>query len=258
MTDSGSLTRKERFQRIVALVDREGAMEVENLAALFSCSVETIRRDLRYLEAQGRLMRSYGKAVTVRLPDIGKSFEKRREEHVRAKEEMAFKASRMISPGLTIALDGSTSCYYLARTLPDVNLNVLTNSMRILNLLKSHPKYALTCTGGQMDDKHEDFVLQEGGVLDGITPPYIDLCFISCTGIDLYSGLYDMNDGLARMKRELIRRSVHTVLLADASKYSRKTPFFIGPMQLVHYAVDDGDMKNAHRQRLHELNINII
>ena len=258
MSEFSSLARKERFARIIALVNQQGTVEVESLASLFSCSVETIRRDLRYLEAHGRLVRIYGGASTVQATDIGKSFDKRRDEHVKAKEIMAFKASSMISPGLTIFLDSSSTCYYLARALPDVDLNIVTNSMRILNLLKSNPRYVLIGTGGQIDDKHEDCILAPDVRLSLLDHYEIDLCFISCTGLDLLSGLYEMNAGLAQMKALLVKSSVHTVLLADSSKFDKKTPFFIGPMRLIDYAIDDGDMKNHHRQKLHELDINII
>ncbi len=252
------MPRKERFARIIGQVNAAGAVEVEDLAARFGCSVETIRRDLRYLEAKGQLLRTYGGALSIQSADVGRSFEKRREEHVRAKEQMAFKASRMIAPGLTVALDGSSSCYFLARALPQVQLKVVTNSMRVLNLLKTNPLYTLIGTGGQIDDKHEDFMLAEGADLHFSEQLHIDLCFISCVGIDLSGGLYDMNDGIARIKAAMMRLSVHTVLLADASKFARKTPFLLGPVSAVDYVVDDGGLKDEHRKRLHELDVNII
>ena len=37
----------------------------------------------------------------------------------------------------------------------------------------------------------------------------IDLCFLSCVGADLYTGLWDMNEGVAELKDELIKSSVH-------------------------------------------------
>ena len=246
MTPASNLPRKERFAQIIALVNEAGAVEVERLA------------DLRYLEAHGRLLRTYGGARSVQASDVGSSFDKRREEHVKAKEIMAFKAARLIAPGLTIALDGSTSCYFLAKALPPVEIVVVTNSMRILNLLKSKPRCTLIGTGGQLDEKHEDFALGEGKKLTQLDSLRIDLCFISCVGVDLNAGIFDMNEGIARMKAELMRRSVHTVLLADASKYIRRTPFRISTMREITFALDDGGLKESIRKRLHELDINII
>ncbi len=53
----------DRHQRIAALIDSDGRVEVSDLAERLAVSEETIRRDLRVLESDGRLLRAHGGAV---------------------------------------------------------------------------------------------------------------------------------------------------------------------------------------------------
>ena len=250
-----NLSRKDRCSQICELVNTNGEISVAKLSEIFACSEETIRRDLRYLESLGRVVRTFGGASTVKVSDIGKSFEKRKEEHIKAKELIAEKASRMISPDLTISLDGSSSCYYLAKRLPKLHLKVVTNSIRIISVLKDCPLYEIICTGGQYDIKHGDFTGTSFTNLNGLK---IDFCFTSCVAADLHLGIFDMNDGNAGVKLAMMGRANHTVLLADTSKYGKKTPFKICSWENIDYVIDDGFLETTWRQQLHQYGINII
>ncbi len=255
MVSTENLSRKKRCSQICELINSHGELSVAKLSELFNCSEETIRRDLRYLDSLGKVVRTFGGASTIQVTDIGKSFEKRKEEHVKAKEIIAEKASRMISPNLTISLDGSSSCYFLAKKLPKLHLKVVTNSIRIITVLKECPLYKIICTGGQYDIKHGDFT---GSSFSNLGNLQIDLCFTSCVGADLRLGIFDMNEGSASMKTSLMYRAKHIVLLADSSKYAKKTPFKICSWNKIDYAIDDGLLETAWRQQLHQLGINII
>ncbi len=256
MSDTENLSRKERFLKILELLKTKNEVLVDELAQKFSCSQETIRRDLRYLEAQGKLVRTWGGAFTI-FDDIGKAFEERKKEHVIAKQVMAAKAARMIAPELTIALDSSTSCFFLAQNLPDVSLRIITNSLRNIDLLKLNHKYEVIGTGGQFDAKHGDFIFNKQNIVS-FSSLKIDLCFLSCVGADLYTGLWDMNEGVAELKDELIKSSVHTVLLADSSKFGKKTPFKLCNWNEIDFVIDDGSIAPTYSQKFHELDINII
>ncbi len=53
-----------RFERIVSLVDEKGFLSVNDLSQLCDVSEMTIRRDLQQLDAQKRIRRTYGGAVS--------------------------------------------------------------------------------------------------------------------------------------------------------------------------------------------------
>lgn len=61
--ERSALSALNRHESIAALIESAGRVEVSDLAARLSVSEETIRRDLRVLESDGRLLRAHGGAV---------------------------------------------------------------------------------------------------------------------------------------------------------------------------------------------------
>lgn len=61
--ERSALSAIGRHESIAALIDSAGRVEVSDLAERLSVSEETIRRDLRVLESDGRLLRAHGGAV---------------------------------------------------------------------------------------------------------------------------------------------------------------------------------------------------
>ena len=61
--ERSALSAIDRHESIAALIDSAGRVEVSDLAERLSVSEETIRRDLRVLESDGRLLRAHGGAV---------------------------------------------------------------------------------------------------------------------------------------------------------------------------------------------------
>ena len=61
---------KQRYTKILELLDKDGIVHTAELVKLMGVSSETIRKDLEYLDSQGRLSRVHGGAVPM---DTGKS-----------------------------------------------------------------------------------------------------------------------------------------------------------------------------------------
>lgn len=63
-----------RRQQIVNAVNQVRSVTVGQLANQFHISVETVRRDLAWLEKMGRLVRMHGGARTLQQEDLGELF----------------------------------------------------------------------------------------------------------------------------------------------------------------------------------------
>ncbi|MBA1041426.1 transcriptional regulator, partial [Escherichia coli] len=63
--------------------------------------------------------------------DSGDPFHMRLKSHYAHKADIAREALAWIDEGMVIALDASSTCWYLARQLPDRPLHVFTNSQPI-------------------------------------------------------------------------------------------------------------------------------
>ena len=150
-------------------IERQQRIIVSELVTPCQVSQETIRRDLSQLEKRGLLQRSHGGAVPVKKQNASiqgnnravreneLSFRQRINEHVDAKMSIAKRALDFITPGDCILLDSSTTCWYLARQLPDIELTVLTNSLRIVQTLAARGSIRTICLGGEYSDRDEDF-----------------------------------------------------------------------------------------------------
>ena len=54
---------QERHQIIIDLINKNRVVKVQDLMSMFNVSIETVRRDLDYLESQGYIRKVYGGAV---------------------------------------------------------------------------------------------------------------------------------------------------------------------------------------------------
>ena len=245
-----------RRQQIANEVNRVRSMTVGQLAGQFQVSVETVRRDLHWLEMTGRLVRVHGGARTLQQEDLGELFKRRRSEHARAKRIMARKALGLIKREMTIGLDASSSDWFLARLLPDMPLTVVTNSLEVLRELSTRPNVRIICTGGEYCSRHADFVGEAARrCLRGLR---IHLGFVSCFGVDLFTGLWESSERNALTKKTMIEVSQETVLLADSSKFGRRSPYNMADWSRVNYVVNDGQLDEAILTRLAAHGVTVI
>src|ERR671917_2150735 len=107
---------RDRHHEVMRLLEDAGRVSVPELAQRFGVSVVTIRKDLERLERRRLLRRVRGGAVPAPSPDEG-AFEIRLHLHTAEKLAVAREAARMVKDGDAIAVDGSTTCYYLIKEL---------------------------------------------------------------------------------------------------------------------------------------------
>lgn len=226
-----------RRQQIIQLVDSLKSVNVKLLAIKFFVSVETIRRDLNYLEKIGRLIRTHGGAKTIQSEDVGDVFKKRCNERIEAKQDMAQKAISVIEKYMTISLDASSTDWFLAKLIPNIPLTVVTNSFEVIKELRFKDKIQVICVGGDYNSRYSDLTgdLAQRNFLSF----HIHINFISCFGVNSYSGLWENSEQNASLKQVMIKSAEKTILLADSSKFGRKGPFHIANWATIKHVISD-------------------
>src|ERR687896_1403410 len=111
-------SERDRQHEVMRLLEDAGRVSVPELAERFGVSLVTVRKDLERLERRRLLRRVRGGAVPAPSPDEG-AFELRLHLHTAQKLAVAREAARMVRDGDAIAVDGSTTCYYLIKALLD-------------------------------------------------------------------------------------------------------------------------------------------
>ncbi|MCE9993215.1 L-fucose operon activator [Enterobacter asburiae] len=228
--------KTERQHKIVALLSDSGWLTTDALAAQLGVSKETIRRDLGFLQQQGKILRHHGRARLIHPGgDGGEPFGSRLKSHYAVKADIARHALAWISEGMTIALDASSTCFHLARQLPDLSLTVFTNSLPICHEMAKREKITLICAGGTLDRKYRCYV--NPALVTQLKSLEIDLFIFSCEGVDEQGIIWDPVAHNAAYKAQLLSRANQSLLLIDKSKFQRASEVKVGQISQVTHVI---------------------
>lgn len=227
----------ERYDMIVRLVNEKGSMRVTELSEQCQVTEETIRRDLDRLERQGLLRRSHGGAVSVKDEQPETPFSEREITYAEEKRRIAREAIKLIQPQDRIILDASTTAWYMAESLPDIPLTVLTNSIRVATQLSNKEKIDVISTGGLLLSRSLSFV---GPLAErSLDTYYVDKVFLSCKGIHAERGVSESNEMQGRVKQKMVGMADKVILLADASKFGVQAFTHVMDLSEVHELITD-------------------
>jgi DeoR/GlpR family transcriptional regulator of sugar metabolism len=246
----------ERQRKIVELVNERLSIRVSELSKIFSVTEETIRRDLEKLEKENFLMRSHGGAVSIEKDQSETSYLEREILYASEKRAIALEAVKYIQPGDQIALDASTTAWYMAKELPDMPLTVLTNSIKVAVELSKKEQIRVISTGGQLLSKSLSYV---GPLAERSLGLYhVNKTFLSCKGVHLKNGLSDNNELQALFKRNMIDISDQVILMVDSSKFDTRAFSQIVPLSSIHCIITDSELDYQLKKQFEELNLNIV
>lgn len=211
-----SLDEFSREQVILAALRTTGRVAVNDLAERFGVSSVTVRKDLDALERRSLLRRVRGGAVGLQASDDG-SFEARYGDARDRKQAVARAAAGAVRDGDVIALDASTSAFYLAQELVDRRgLVVVTNGLRLAMLLMEQSSARVLVLGGTLRRSNGSLVGPIGDVLS--SRGRIARGFFGIGGLSPVHGLLDIAAEEAQTKQALAAAcdEVHGVF--DATK----------------------------------------
>ncbi|WP_447858445.1 L-fucose operon activator [Enterobacter ludwigii] len=237
--------KEARQQTIIDLLIQHHSLTTDVLSAQLNVSKETIRRDLSELQAQGKVLRNHGRAKYIHREnqDSGDPFHIRLKSHFTHKADIAREALEWIEAGMVIALDASSTCWYLARQLPDIDIQVFTNSHPICLELGKREQIQLISSGGKLKRKYGCYV--NPSLISQLKLLDIDLFIFSCEGIDSHGGLWDSNRVNAGFKSLLLKRASQSLLLIDKSKFNRSGEARIGHLDEVTHIVSNTQLNES-------------
>ncbi|WP_141506202.1 DeoR/GlpR family DNA-binding transcription regulator [Paenibacillus luteus] len=245
----------ERYDKIVQLVNERGSIRVTELSDLCLVTEETIRRDLDRLEQAGRLRRSHGGAVSVKDQQPEIPYFEREITHAEEKRRIAEAAVKLIQPKDRILLDASSTAWYMAASMPDIPLTVLTNSIKVAMELSSKEKIEVISTGGILASRSLSYV---GPLAERSLDAYhVDKAFFSCKGVHLERGISESNELQARIKHKMVGMADQVILLADSSKFGVQAFTHVADLSAVDTIITDGQLSAELRTQLQERQIGV-
>src|SRR5438067_4401938 len=232
------LPQQERLQHILRLLETRDSVPVSELSEAFSVSEVTVRSDLTVLAEQGLVARIRG---GVRAPQQGQSevgFDLRLRLEVEGKRAIARAAAAMVDEGEAVAIDASTTGYYLALELRTKReLVVVTNGLLVATALADAPGISVLVTGGMLRLSAMSLVGDLG--TDVLRTTRINKGFLGARGLSLERGLMDLNPDEVRIKQEMADACQRLSGILDGTKWHRSALLSFCPAGRIDAIVTD-------------------
>lgn len=222
------MQRLERQRALIALVERQGDLTLEEACRHFAISPATARRDFVEIASRGAAEKTWGGLRRLSGAAAGVSADMvpsdlRETRQVAQKERIARAAADLVADGDILVIDGGTTTLCLAPHLANRRVRILTNSILIahrIDRLRTSPAGAeVFLTGG--------FLYPGSGLLVGpqavenIAGYHARWAFLSAGGLD-ERGATNTNQLVVESERAMIRAAEKCVVLADSSKWGAR------------------------------------
>ena len=251
-----------RKARLAAYVAEAGQVTVGTLAEHFDVSIDTIRRDLDQLSAEGVLVRTYGGAVSLStVSRVDRAVDVRLNLQKTEKEKIAALAASLVEDGSTIMINGGTTTLALARHLHNHrDLTVATNNLLVPPAMSPAVIRDLYVFGGAVRSITQATIgpvsLRVAGGFE--LDLRCDLALIGIGAVSVDAGYSTSNLGEAAMMREMMSRAARVAILADSSKFGRRLFAQISELASADYLITDASPPPDLLDALSENDVEVI
>lgn len=209
---------EERRGAIMDMLDHASSVQVAELARTFGVSAVTIRGDLDALEADGKLRRTHGGAVSMSKALTVSIQDRRMNVNVTAKRAIATAAIELVDHGDAILVDSGTTALEFVRMLDRKrDVTVITADLTIANYIdESLPAVNAILLGGSVRKGHR--YLFGPLAVRALDILHADKAFLCPTSLLPGRGLMTNFEQMAEVKAAMIAASRLHVALLDYTK----------------------------------------
>lgn len=215
----------EREQGILNALSQRGFISFRDLEKQIDASPATLRRDLERMATTGLIERVHGGVKLIaKLPAAsaspprlaGTPFHENIARNRKQKERIGRAAAALCAPGSALMIDGGSTTLQMCRHLEGLNLQVLTNSLHIVDALLPQPGTRVLVPGGSVF-REQNIILTAAG--DDTMPRFhAPKLFMGAAAVGV-RGVMQADVVLVAAERRLIERAEELILLVDSSKF---------------------------------------
>ncbi|MBM9603857.1 DeoR/GlpR family DNA-binding transcription regulator [Desulfopila inferna] len=228
----------ERQKHILHTAKKKGRVNVDQLAAFFRVSPQTIRKDLNELCNRQLLQRVHGGAI-IGSSIENVSYEARKLLAPQSKKAIGKRAAQLIPDNCSLFINIGTTTEQVAMELTSHRgLMAITNNIKAIDILRSSPGIELIIAGGLV--RRSDGGIVGVAAVDFINQFKVDYAIIGVSGIDEDGLLLDYDLSEVRVAQAIIANSRHVIMVADMMKFNRNAPVRIGHISQIDTLVIDG------------------
>jgi DeoR family fructose operon transcriptional repressor len=249
------MLKEERLNYILNEVKVRNRVLLYDIAVKLNVSEDTVRRDLKALDEQGKVKKVHGGAVS-------NSFHvySYKEDDIYAhadKSQIARKAISLIKEEQVILMSGGTTNLELARLMPDhFPLTVFTPSLPVAMQLLEHHNIETIFVGGRLS--HEAQIALGGDTLNTLAQVKADVCFLGTGYLDANEGLTEFDWEVVQLKKSMIKASKKVVALTISEKLNSTQRFKVCDTESIHTLITELPAEDLVLERFQKLGLEIF
>lgn len=249
----------ERQKIILSAVQEKPVATVIELVALTDSSEATIRRDIASLHMSKQLRRVRGGAEALLPPShgplAGRPFSVNQSMNVVEKRAIAREAVALCSDGDDVIINGGTSTYQMVHLLTNRRMQIFTNSFPIAEHLLQHSKNQITLPGGTLY-REQNIILSpfENDVTKNFCASRM---FMGAHSVGRM-GLMESDPLVIQSEQKLMSQADELVVLADASKFKRRSSLLICSLERIDVLITDERIEDASVSMLEAADVRVI
>jgi DeoR family glycerol-3-phosphate regulon repressor len=226
-----------RQTEIVALLRETGRVAVEDLAAHFEVSPQTIRRDLNEMSEARVITRVHGGAIVASSVE-NLAYDARKLVAQQHKRLIGEAAAKLIPDNSSLFINIGTTTEEVAKALSiRSGLLVITNNLNVASELYRNRSIDVIITGGSV--RATDGGIVGATTVDLIRQFRVDTAVIGISAIDADGTLLDFDIREVHVSRAIIENARRVILVTDSSKFARSAPARIATLAEIDVLVTD-------------------
>ena len=241
-----SVELSDRQIDILSRINREGRVDVDQLAIEYTVTTQTIRRDLNELCTRGLAARIHGGAIpAVSVSNV--DYQQRRQLASNEKESIGQVAAQLIPNHCSVILNIGTTIEQVARALyQHKDLVVITNNINVISTLTGSPQKDLVLVGGTV--RQSDGAIVGEDAVEFISRYKADFACIGASAMDEDGAILDFDAREVSVARAILKNARTKILVSDGLKFERTAPVRICDIGDVDYFVTDNEPPESFRK----------
>jgi DeoR family ulaG and ulaABCDEF operon transcriptional repressor len=253
----------ERERLILDALAPHGFVSYRDLESRLDASPATIRRDLSRMEMAGLIARVHGGAKladtaapeTVRAQLLGTPFDQAVMLNNAAKQAIGRAAAALCEQGEGVMIDGGSTTLQMCPHLDGLELQVLTNSLHIVNALLPQTGTRILLPSGSVF-REQNIILAPAGE-DSMPRFHAPKLFMGGAAVGP-QGVMQQDVILVAAERRLMDRAEQVILLVDSSKFGSSSGAIVCGLDEVDVLITDAAITPDHAQMVRDAGVRLI
>jgi len=242
--------KEERRKKILDFFIKNSKVTVNEIAVMLNVSEMTVRRDLKKLEKECFIQRTYDGAMILSNFNIaGDPYVINNEinRNINQKNRIGEKAASLIKPGETVFFDSGSTVPFIEKFIDrDLSFTAVCYSFTSAVGFYKRKNVKLILSGGILEHDSNIFYSEESA--NFISRFRADKVFLSAGGVHLDMGITTYFYYEIAIKKAMIKSAKNRILVTDSSKFNKISTIFFANIEEIDTIITDDGISDEYRE----------